>query len=548
MLEAAASPAPPRRVSRWRRRLRGWAPGLVIAAAWLAVGLATLPDYGVTWDERESYSAGSENLEIIRGALAGERDFDWPWHELTGYQFLFDSLRGATAAAVHRLAGEPVPFYGFRLFNLLLSTAALLLVYLLGWREGGSRRLGILAATCLALQPKFLAHSQNNPKDTIGLFVVTLVMVAAARAARRGTWRSHLSAGVVLGLALANHVATVPAAAVAALWTGLAGHGGRGARLARTAGMLAVAPACALLLWPWLWPAPLARLDRIVQRVAEFPVNMEVLYLGQLWLRSDPPWHYTVVSLAVATPVLLLLAAAAGAWRAAPGAAEAAAPRRLARLALLWLGGLLAAELFAAARYDGVRHVLAVLPAIAILAAAGVEWGWRAAVRLAMRGGRWGLARRLAPAAAVAAGLAIVAQMVPLHPYHDAYLNPVANALAGPHTDRQFELEYWGQTYKEGAEWLLEHAAPDAVVLVPVAPVAARPYLDGRLRLVPRDRVRGTDGPVYLMLMTRRSWYTPRVQRLVATRQPVFAVRRQRATLLEIYRLDEPAGAGGGVQ
>ena len=39
------------------------------------------------------------------------------------------------------------------------------------------------------------------------------------------------------------------------------------------------------------------------------------------------------------------------------------------------------------------------------------------------------------------------------------------------------------------------------------------------------------------MLMTRRAWYTPRVREVVATREPVFTVRRQGSTLLAIYRV-----------
>ena len=70
----------------------------------------------------------------------------------------------------------------------------------------------------------------------------------------------------------------------------------------------------------------------------------------------------------MATPVPLLLAALAGlvaAVRSGPAA-------RLCRLAALWLGLLLLADLLAPARYDGARHLLPALPALALLAAGGI--------------------------------------------------------------------------------------------------------------------------------------------------------------------------------
>ena len=70
-------------------RARHWLLPLIAASAFLAFGLATLRDYGMTWDEAESWNAAASNLEMLRGT--GQ-----PWaatHVLPGYYFAIDTSR-----------------------------------------------------------------------------------------------------------------------------------------------------------------------------------------------------------------------------------------------------------------------------------------------------------------------------------------------------------------------------------------------------------------------------------------------------------------------
>ena len=112
--------------------------GALVAALFLAHGLATLADYGITWDEGESYRAGAQNLRLISAAWSGRPQPSWPWHELPGYQFAGDALRAGFAAVVDRLFWEPGSYLGFHLANLLLAALTVALVARLAAREGRS--------------------------------------------------------------------------------------------------------------------------------------------------------------------------------------------------------------------------------------------------------------------------------------------------------------------------------------------------------------------------------------------------------------------------
>jgi 4-amino-4-deoxy-L-arabinose transferase-like glycosyltransferase len=262
----------------------------------------------------------------------------------------------------------PVPIAAFHLFHLLLSAATLLATYAVALELSGRVRIGVLSALVLATTPKLVAHAQNNPKDVIGLFVFALALWAVARAtraAREGGGRAPFAwAGAALGLAFASHVLSAMLVPIAAAWVLWRHPGPLRRRIADLAVLFVVAGAVAFLLWPWLWPDPAFRTARILRRIATYRVPLEVLYLGRTYSWADPPWHYFLVNLLAASPLVLTLTALYGALQARA---------QLTRFALLWFAIPVAVEAFAGARYDGVRHLLVVLPAVALLAAVGLD-------------------------------------------------------------------------------------------------------------------------------------------------------------------------------
>jgi len=172
------------------------------------------------------------------------------------------------------------------------------------------------------------------------------------------------------------------------------------------------------------------------------------------------------------------------------------------------------------------------------LAALGIDTVWER-IRLGSRSARIVLGIALATGT-----VTLAVDLVRSHPYHDAYLNTVARFVWADEPERSFELEVWGGVYKEGAEWLLENAERGGVVVVPIAMHCARPHLQGRMPVyatLPREM---GDRPIYLMVMTRLSDYTPLIRSAKAQLDPIFSVQRGNATYLEIFRLlDSAAGS-----
>ncbi len=518
-----------------------------MAGVFLAFGAATLDDFGITWDEGVKIHHDTSYLQILQRI----EPFDPLVVHIPGYFYVFDTARSLYAKLAADLLGDPHPVLVHHSFNVAIATACLVLLYLLVLWISGERRLAALSAAALALMPQFVGHSQNNPKDLPAVFLFLLVACLVVRLSLAPSARSVVGTGLALGVSLTTRVFAGLLVPILGLWLLLRRRAIARRHWRSYVWAAAVAAAVAVASWPALWFRRGEMLDLVAKRLAVLRgIDFDVLYLGQLYSWADTPWHFSALGLLMTLPivfvVLLLCApAAAGAWRGR-------SPRKSDALWLgaVWAGLLLAADLFAPYHYDGIRHLLAVLPALAILVAGGADWLMEV-LEGATRHWRPGAARRALPWAVALFGVTTAAEIARVHPYETAYLNQVANAIGGPHTEQWVEVEYWGNAYKEGAEWINRHAEEDARVFFPLGggqrsgEDIARFYLERPI--VPRGTLAefgDTSRISYLMFITRLAWYDDLIRGVRSRCEPVHTIRRQRAALLEIYANQSGCAAG----
>lgn len=183
-------------------QLRQLGAGVLIAFGFLVIGLLTLGSYGQTWDEAETRAAALLDLGFIKAVVSGAPAPVWPTHELPGYYFIVDVLRGAFAWIISRRLLLMDEILAFHLFQLVLSSLSVFLLFLLAVRVSGRLRIGILSAMILVLFPQFVAHSQNNPKDLPGVFAFLLAIYALSGLGDSSPARRTVYSGLALGFAL----------------------------------------------------------------------------------------------------------------------------------------------------------------------------------------------------------------------------------------------------------------------------------------------------------------------------------------------------------
>ncbi|MCC6471462.1 MAG: glycosyltransferase family 39 protein [Alphaproteobacteria bacterium] len=435
--------------------------------AWAVLGLVALAialnfrDYGISWDEPVQNTYGKLSLNYYL-TLGGDRS-SFTYVNLYWYGALFDTL----AAAANRIS----PFGEFdtrHLLNALVGVVGLAATWRLGRRLGGPR-VGFVALLLLALTPVWYGNGFINPKDIPFAAAMTWASVFLVRIARnlpQGRWRDFLGFGLAAGAAMGTRVGGAIAlaylAATLAMYAVLALMDRRGvAAVVRSAtalvapgiGAAAAALGVMYLFWPWAQHRPIAGPLESFESFSRFPITFDYPFYGRIVSSIAVPWYYEPGMMAVMLPELMIAGSlAAGALGLAglvlrgPGRWARALPFLVLALTAIFPPAYVALE--RAVLFDGMRHLLFVVPALGVAAALALDRLWRK--------GQAGSAAVIALLAATTVNQAVL--LYRSHPYQ--YL--VFNAFTGgvPGAAGKFELDYWGLAFRAAAEALAERAPP----------------------------------------------------------------------------------------
>lgn len=461
------------RLYAWFSALPSWTYVLLVVAV---VGLSLLlaRDFGESWDILIADLRGRASYAFYFNGFDGERYRS----ALPANGLFYGPLVELLINIAQRTTTDAVEKFEIRTFlQAALSLSALIPIFLISSRFI-SKPLALIAVALVAATPSFYGHAFINPKDSIfasGFFwALYAILLISERSTRSGYW-TFVALGAGLGLlasirytavyllglvvvALILLPALLPprsvkprrAALIPQLWDNTKLYAGR----------LAVLLAACVVTYIASMPALLINLQTgtfvdVFRQFAHYPFQGRVLYLGEYRSAHNLPWHYLFGYMLVKLPLyyhLFFLTTIAGII-VAPSAMVASGTaclrgddKRASTLILLLVAlvvPLLAVLIVHPVLYDGLRHHLFVLPLICLLlyfAFLGTLAAMPHPAQLAL--------------CLLAVGLWIepVWSMVRLHPYEYAYYNPLTNPA------NNFELEYWGTSFRELADQLNSYA------------------------------------------------------------------------------------------
>jgi hypothetical protein len=483
---------------------------IVVLTATLVVGLSTAADYGVGIDEFNADDYGPKALAWYTSGFTDRSHFEtvefslWyygPWfHMLTAYLQSFD------------LADRFTVRHAMTFVVGLAGIAALLPI----GRIAVGRWAG-LTAIVLCLTTGYLYGSLFfTPIDVPFLAAITWATLAVIVMTRDvlPRWRWTIVAGLATGLALGTRTGgfITHAYLFGAMLPCGAEYFARNGQLtlryglqmvARYAAVIVIAWITAIAIWPWLQVGnPFTQFKTAYVHFTTIPLGFELPHWGRQIMTNDLPRSYIpaqlLARLSEAFLALLAIAFASAIVAAVAFVRETAArwqhDRRTGlRAAALMLGRERAILVVCAAVilplgflivqratiYDGIRHVLFVIPMLAVLAGAGFT------VVLP-------LLRRVPVLAGTAAGAylgSLIVTLAILHPLEYVAMNALAGGVRGAYG--RFELDYWSAAATEALRRLeqrldyehrfAEQPPPSIVICIPwrewmVGPMLHRPW------------------------------------------------------------------------
>lgn len=435
---------------------------LLVLCVALIIGVATAADYGVSTDEFNTEEYGPKALAWYTSGFAERSQFEtveeYLWMYGPWFQILVAAVQSLELANPLTVRHAMTFLFGLAGLAAVAPLARLTVGY---WT-------GLTALTLCLLTGYLYGNLFFAPIDVPFLFAMswsTLLIVLMVRQAVPG-WRLTLATGLATGLAIATrtggvitHAYLVGGMSLCAL-EALLRHGRAGYGQLRRIALhlllvILIAWLTAIALWPWLQIGnPLTQFLEAYRHFATLDTSFDFQNWGRRTFTDNVPAWYIPGQLLARLPegflVLLLLGmavwiSAAASWiRAAlgtlhrsgiaglrPVAAELAASRAVLVVGMAAFGPIAVLILKGSTLYDGIRHVLFVIPMLAIVAARGLTT-------------LLPLLRRL-PIASVALGgaytAAIVATLVILHPLEYIAMNSLAGGVAGAYG--RFDLDYW---------------------------------------------------------------------------------------------------------
>jgi hypothetical protein len=511
--------------------------------ALLLVGAASFRDYGIPWDEPyERMNAIHTVWYLFTGnaaVLDGPAKYHGPALELP--LVLLEKLFGVTD--LRRV------FFMRHFVCFLIFWAGVLAFYRLAASRLRSWRLGLLGALFLALSPRVFADSFYNSKD---IPCMVLFIVAAGTLLRyldRKTMGRALVHAAACAVLIDVRIMGVVMPALTALFFVLdeattSGHEERRKAWVSLGAYALVLAGLVWLFWPLLWRDPLVQFAEAFRQRKNFTFSSSVLYMGRYIRAYGLPWHYLSAWILISTPPLYVLLFAVGASSLPRGLSRG--PARFYRenrdelVFAAWFFLPLAGEMvLRPSRYDAWRHFFFLYPAFLLIALRG----WRAlgeAIEATLPAARRAAARRLLAGAAAAALILTAGEMARLHPFENLYFNRLAGSSLGA-IKNDFELDYWGLTYRRAFESILRS---DARPKIRVA-LAAYPLGISNVFLLPRaDRDRlvfvaepdaGFSGPStgFDYFASNYRWHR---EEYPAAAQPVYSISIDGARIIVVYK------------
>ena len=441
-----------------------WIDALAITVLVLvgAIAAATFRDYGLGWDDYTQSQYGHLLVSLYSSGFADKRALSFV--NLYMYGGGFDIL--AT------LAAKILPFGLFetrRLVGAAIGLIGLFVTWRLTRRLGGPLA-GLIALILLAACPLYYGHMFINCKDApfaTAMMIALLGIVRAFEEYPRASPATIALCGVGIGLAIGTRVlggfaildALLPIFLILAVRS-------------RERGLKPAAGECGLflvpfipgailafvvmgLVWPWSVAAPLNMFRAIGYFSHDFETPWRELFEGQLIPIVDMPRSYVPTLVAIQLPELMLALGLCGMVGAivAAGGRGGGVGRRAALFAIV-LAATLPVLLTIVTRpyiYNGIRHLLFIVPPFAVLG--GLAGAW-----LARRLERHGRAATAAGAIVLIAGTASpVVDMVQLHPYEYTDFNHIVGGVKGARP--LYMLDYWGLSLTQASRELLAFLA-----------------------------------------------------------------------------------------
>jgi hypothetical protein len=420
--------------------------------ATLLVGLFTFRQYGISWDEPVQRQLGLATWDYV----TGQRD---TLHEMINryHNPAFELLEILPEKAAGLKEYRSI-YYSRHLLNFLVFWIGTIFFYLLSRRILKSRWLALLAVAILYFTPRIYAHSFYNSKDIPLLVFFVISSWCAVRfidnpSLKSAVWLA-ITSGFLFGIRIIGVL--VPVLVVLFFLLNIFSKNISARQLKYLGFYLLLYLLAAYLFYPVIWSCTFENLGNAFALMSHFPYDDPVLFLGRFIKPQEIPWYYVPVWMAITIPVCWLVLFLAGTVLLTRKTIFAPSKWKtdwpiiyvMAWCVVPWLLVIV----MHSPLYDEWRHLYFIYPAFIIIGVYFIKWlfSYDEEQRL------WRNVFQFVLVCAISFQfISTGIFQLSNHPFGFAYFN----FFAGKNVSMNFDLDYWGLSYRQAFDYLLNHEA-----------------------------------------------------------------------------------------
>jgi len=414
----------------------------------LVLGTFIFSDYGLSWDEGLQRNIGLMNIDYVlnnSNALLDSQD---------RYHGAFFEIILISIEKIFHLEDTKSIYLGRHLANFLTFYLGVIFFYLLCKHYFRNWKIAILGCLLLILSPRIFSDSFYNCKDIpfMSIFIISIYLFVKYTENKNWLWvlLHSLTSAILIDIRIMGVLLPF----FTLLFTITNSYHTHKVKknalnLVVYFSLLAI---FMIVLWPVLWKNPLHHFLQAFIQMSHYPWNGAVLYFGKYVSARSLPGHYIPVWIIITTPILYILAFFAGLFSSLNAIfrnpSNYLSLKKKDLIFLLWFFlPLITIIVFKSVLYDGWRHMFFIYPAFLVIALNGLVTIWNA-----LQKKRHTISLAIFVLIVTLSLASTAYGMVTNHPHQNVYFN----FLVEKNARNNFELDYWGLSYRQALEHILE--------------------------------------------------------------------------------------------
>jgi len=436
-------------------------PGIFLFFLSFLIALYCYKDYGISWDEPIQRSMGATSYKYVFNGdktllTDGDRDhgvaFEMP--------LIFIEKAFKITDYTHVYLMRHFVTHVFFLVSAFFG-------YILAYRLYKNKTIACLAFILLVFNPRIYAHSYFNTKDIPFLSALIIILAIAQIAFEKNKVIWYVLLGAVTGYATSIRAMGILFAVCICLFFIVdvlyALLKRQNSKTLLVNFLLFVTAFCGVLYitWPILWSAPWFYFKEEFLSLAHIPWIGTVLLNGTFYATDKLPWTYVPIWFSITIPELWLFLGAVGvAWVSVLLFKNLilfvtnTTYRNYLLYVLCFFLPVLSVTLLHSINYDDWRHLYFIYPAFVMLVLFAIN-------KLVNT-----RAKKILVFLCVLQVMITSFFMIRYHPFQQVYFNYLV-AHKEEYLRKNFDLDYWGCSDKQGLEFILEHDTSSVIRVCP---------------------------------------------------------------------------------